>query len=108
MGLKSKLESYRQLYKKHTFIKTVFGDNCCQKRCIVFVEEICFNSNPLLSNYIVAKGWGVNAANEFRYSEFGLDTTLICVPSQQEIDFWKRQRVKSFFSDKVNIKAKLC
>jgi hypothetical protein len=106
--MENKLESYRQKYKKKTFIKTVFGENNCKRRCIIFVEEICSNSNPEFCNYIVAKGWGVNAANEFRYAEFGLDGNEVCAATQQEIDFWKKQRVKAFFNNEVNIRAKLC
>lgn len=94
--MEEKLKLYRQKYKRHTFIKTAWDFN---NRCIIFVEEICLDKYGL----ICAKGWGVNAIDEFIYGAFGLSGNKVCAATQQEINFWKRLRVKTFFSQRVKI-----
>ena len=93
-----KLELYRQKYKKNTFIKTIFGYN---QRCIILVEEIRLDR----FGCVAAKGLGVNAANEFVYAEFGLSGNGIRYATQSDIEFWKKQRVKAFFSETTKIQT---
>jgi hypothetical protein len=99
--MENKLELYQQKYKKKTFIKTKFG---YKQRCIILVEEI---QRDEFDN-IQARGLGVNAANEFRYAEFGLDGNEVCDATRSEIEFWKKQRVKAFFNDNFKVMLNNC